>query len=118
MQGSVSFVINKTKYEFTLDKGDDLAVMNQLITLGNPPLFCKEAKDGVYKLETNKDKEGNIYVNMVCYSGDGKVYKAKLGSYKDKSGFFWHKYALDEFAMKRLKNAQDMPDDVDEEFNG
>ncbi len=101
MTGSVSITVGKAQYTFHVEGRDDLATLNQMIVMGNPPTYCKELPKGFYNLETNKDKEGNVYVNMACAgkdeSGVFRIYKAKLGSYKDKSGFFWHNFKLDEY---------------------
>lgn len=77
-------------YEFELDEKDEMDTLNKAITLANPPTYCTLCKNqdkGAFTLTTNKDKEGNIYVNVKCEKCGGK---AKLGLYKA-GGFFWHR---------------------------
>ena len=108
MTGSVSVVVGDARYTFHLDKGDDIAIINQMIVLGNPPMNCKAIKNGKYKLETNKDSQSNTYVNMMCYgkteTGEFQAWKAKLGTYKDKSGFFWNNFELDQYRTDAMNN--------------
>lgn len=99
MTGSVTVTVGGATYTFNMDERDAINTINQMIVLGNPPMGTyelKDLRDINYKLETQKDKDGNVYVNMVAKGrttgGQYKTYKAKLGTYKDKSGFFWNNY--------------------------
>jgi len=117
MQAVVTFKVGEVSYQLNIDERGEMETLHKMIVLGNPPQYCKELPKGRFSLETNKDQEGNIYVNMVCKgkdeSGEFKVYKAKLGQYKA-GGYFWHGFTLDEYAQKRMqKNPQDMADDVE-----
>jgi len=104
MKGKVQFKVGNATFALEVEERSDLETLHKLAVLGNPPLYCKELPNGFYSLESNKDSEGNIYVNVVCKgkneAGEFQVYKAKLGSYKS-GGFFWHNFKLDEYALKR-----------------
>lgn len=106
MIGKASFSLNGTTYQFELEDGDGLKLMHQLNIFGNPPMNCPYIKNGKYELETNKDDEGNIYVNMVCVgkneNGERAKYKAKLGTYRDKSGHFWNWWKEDEYYKSKV----------------
>ena len=108
MKGKVQFKVGNSTFSLEVEERSDMETLHKLAVLGNPPSYCKELPSGFYSLESNKDSEGNIYVNVVCKgkssSGEFQVYKAKLGQYKA-GGFFWHNFKLDEFAMKRKDGA-------------
>lgn len=91
MKITVDTQIGAAKYTFEIDEPKELESLNKAIVLGNPPKYCTVCGNGQYfTLDTNKDKEGNIYVNMKCLAKDCYA-KAKLGSYKT-GGYFWHKF--------------------------
>ena len=76
------------KYEFTVDERSDIEALHKSIVLANPPKWCNVCKEtGKVKFATNKDTEGNTYVNIKCQCGAS----AKLGLYKT-GGYFWHKF--------------------------
>lgn len=82
--------IGSNVYKFILDEKDDMDTLHSAAVLSNPRRYCDECKAYGLKekyLDSNKDKEGNIYVNLVCKCGA----KSKLGLYKA-GGYFWHKY--------------------------
>jgi hypothetical protein len=116
MKAMVSFKVGDVAYQLSLEERDEMDTLHKMAVLGNPPTYCKFLPKGRVSLESNKDTEGNTYVNVVCKgtddSGQFQVYKAKLGQYKA-GGYFWHNWALDEYAIKRVAaQAQDLPDDV------
>jgi len=81
--------IGKTSYEFHVDERNDIEALHKSAVLGNPPQYCPLCKNGEhFRLDSNKDKEGNCYVNVICKKCGAK---AKLGQYKT-GGFFWHKF--------------------------
>jgi len=81
--------IGETVYEFHIDEKDEMEALHRAAILGNPPSYCTDCKnDRHFRLDSNKDKESNIYVNIVCKKCGSK---AKLGRYKS-SGYFWHKF--------------------------
>ncbi len=118
MKGKVQFKVGQSTFALEVDEKSDMETLHKLAVLGNPPNYCKELPNGFYSLESNKDKEGNTYVNVVCKGKDASdkfmVYKAKLGQYKT-GGFFWHNFKLDEYALKRQENddSQDVTEDID-----
>lgn len=78
-----------TTYQFEADEKSEMEALNKIITLCNPPTKCTKCdndKAEGFKLTSNKDTEGNIYVNLKCICGA----KVKLGQYKA-GGFFWHR---------------------------
>lgn len=79
-------------YEFQFDDRSEMESMSKAITLASPPTYCTVCRNtdkNKFILVTNKDGEGNIYVNVKCInSGCGA--KVKLGQYKA-GGYFWHK---------------------------
>lgn len=90
MQIKVTTKIHKTMFEFNIEEKNDLEAIHKAAVLGNPPAYCPLCKNNEhFKLDSNKDKEGNTYVNIVCKCGA----KAKLGQYKT-GGYFWHKFEM------------------------
>jgi len=80
--------LNGAKYEFQIEEKDDLDALHKSIVLSNPPRKCDICSEvGKIKFISNKDTEGNTYVNVKCQCGAS----AKLGLYKT-GGFFWHKF--------------------------
>lgn len=81
--------IGEVNYIFHIEENSDIEAMHKAIVLSNPPKKCNECQNNQYfKLDSNKDKDGNVYVNVVCRKCGAK---AKLGLYKS-GGFFWHKF--------------------------
>ena len=82
--------INIGKSQLELDEQNEMMGIHKAIILGNPPKYCQLCKNKeIFKLDSNKDQEGHIYVNVVCKCGA----KAKLGRYKT-GGYFWHKFEV------------------------
>jgi len=95
MNIKVARKIGDVLYTFDVSEKTDMASLHTAIVLANPPLFCnaenEKGKCGNtenFRLDSNKDKDGNIYVNCICKKCGAK---AKLGQYKS-GGYFWHKY--------------------------
>jgi len=63
----------------------EMETLHKAIVLGNPKTVCNECgnKEDFY-FASNKDSEGNIYVNYKCTCGA----RSKLGQYKA-GGYFW-----------------------------
>lgn len=91
MKISVNTTLGKTNYQFDIDERSDIEGLHKAAVLGNPPTYCHECKNAdasKFALDSNKDKEGNTYVNVVCKACFAK---AKLGLYKT-GGYFFHKF--------------------------
>lgn len=113
MVAKVAVKVGNASYEFSIDEGKEMEILNKIITLGNPPRYCNVCKNNTYfALDTNKDKEGNIYVNVKCL-GKGCFAKAKLGQYKT-GGFFWHSFEKYVKDSEVNKEAKDIADEADE----
>ena len=78
---------NKIRLE--IDERDEMETLHKAIVLSEPPHTCNLCKttEGFY-FTTNKDKEGNIYVNVKCPKCEAR---SKLGRYKA-GGYFWHEF--------------------------
>ncbi len=72
-----------------IEERDEMETLHRAIVLAHPPRRCNVCGNtqGIY-LTSNKDKEGNVYVNAKCPKCGAK---AKLGQYKA-GGFFWHRF--------------------------
>jgi len=91
MEIKVKTNIGNVEYEFSINENSEMEGLHKAIVLGNPKLYCDECKNPQpqsFRMDSNKDKEGNIYVNVVCRKCGAK---SKLGQYKSK-GYFWHKF--------------------------
>jgi hypothetical protein len=83
--------LGKVTYYHEFAEEKDSESMHKAIILSNPPRYCHCCKNTEYfKMDSNKDKEGNTYINVVC-TKDGCYAKAKLGFYKV-GGYFWNKF--------------------------
>jgi|TARA_Y100000310_G_scaffold110581_1_gene108971 hypothetical protein len=85
----VNFNLGENTYQLTVDDKDEMEALHKSIVLSNPHRFCNlcQNKNSFY-LASNKDKEGNIYVNNKCGNCGAD---SKLGQYKAK-GYFWHDF--------------------------
>jgi hypothetical protein len=91
MKINVQTKLGNAVYNFEIEEKDDISALHKAAVLGNPPLLCDECgndKVEKFKLQSNKDAEGNTYVNVEC---DECTARAKLGLYKSQ-GFFFHKF--------------------------
>jgi hypothetical protein len=101
MTGKVEFTVGGAKYSFEMSEGKDVDLLHKLIVFGNPPSHCTNCdEESKTVLDTNKDKEGNTYINVRCTACGAK---AKLGLYKT-GGFFWHNFEL--YNKKKASSAQ------------
>lgn len=86
-----------------IEERDELETLHKAIALTSHPRTCTNCQnsEGLY-FTTNKDKEGNTYINIKCPKCGAK---AKLGLYKA-GGFFWRrdfqKYVRKETADDKL----------------
>lgn len=76
--------------QLEIEENDEMEMLHKAIVLANPRRECNtcQATEGFY-YTTNKDKEGNIYVNYKCLCGA----RSKLGRYKT-GGYFWHDFEI------------------------
>lgn len=85
--------IGSVVYEFECDGKDGKEAISQAITLANPPRYCNVCKNhdpAKFKLDTNQDKDGNIYIKIRCIANRCGA-TCGLGEYKNGSGYFWRK---------------------------
>lgn len=87
-----SMKIGGVTYQFEFEEKDEKDTLSKAIVLSNPRIkcICGEIGFETKHLTSNKDKEGNVYVNCKCNKCGAK---SKLGSYKS-GGFFWHDYEI------------------------
>jgi hypothetical protein len=88
MNIKANLTMGKSTYQFEINEPKDMEALHKAIVLTNPRNVCEVCKttEGFY-FTTNKDKEGNIYVNVKCKCGA----TSKLGQYKT-GGYFWHEF--------------------------
>ncbi len=87
-----TFALGNVSYELLVEEKDEMDTLHKSIVLSNPRTSCNVCKNNdknAFYLTTNKDKEGNTYVNVKCKCGA----RSKLGQYKT-GGFFWHEFEV------------------------
>jgi hypothetical protein len=93
----MKIVVNKkmsnAEYVFEFDKPDLKEAVYDASLFANLPDYCGECKntekeDG-FKLDANRDREGNLYCNVVCNRCGAK---AHLGTHKSGKSYFWKKF--------------------------
>jgi len=91
MRIEVTTKIGDVVYKYHIEESNDIESLHKAIVLGNPPTFCPLCKnDNWFEMNSNKDKDANIYVNIRCKKCNAK---SKLGQYKA-GGYFWHQYEI------------------------
>ena len=75
--------INKN-IQLEITDNDEMQVLHKAIVLGNYPQKCSLCGETSVKIVSNKDKDGNVYVNAMCMKCGAK---AKLGQYRS-GGYF------------------------------
>jgi len=104
MKATVQTKIGETLFSFEIEDPKEMETLHRAAVLGNPPKNCNLCKNKAYfKLDSNKDKESNIYVNVICRKCGAK---AKLGQYKA-GGYFWHKF--EKYIREEDKQTQSVP---------
>lgn len=90
MKITTEFTLGRAKYTMETEEKDDMDTLHKAIVLSNPRRKCNNCNEinKIY-LTSNKDREGNIYINVKCACGA----KSKLGRYKT-GGYFWHEFEL------------------------
>lgn len=86
-------------YTFEIEERGEIDTLHKAAVLSNPRAKCICGDVGLLtkKLISNKDAEGNTYVNVVCTKCGAK---SKLGLYKT-GGYFWREYEKYEPGVKR-----------------
>lgn len=86
----VNLKLGNASYQIEVDEKDELEALNKAIVLANPRSKCLCGNNDPSKMyfTSNKDKEGNIYVNVKCAACGAR---SKLGRYKT-GGYFWHEF--------------------------
>ena len=95
-------VIVKLDDRVTLEvEGDGKEALNEAITFAQFPKVCQCGnKEGFY-FTTNKDKDGNIYVNVKCPECEAR---AGLGSLRA-GGYFWKQF--EKYTPKESENGEE-----------
>lgn len=91
MKASVQTKLGNVEYILEFEEKDEMETLNRVAVLGNPPTKCDNCPNddpAEFFLQSNKDSEANIYVNVECKTCGAR---AKLGQYKA-GGYFWHKF--------------------------
>jgi len=89
MKVKANLKMGNVTYQFEVEEKGEKETLNKIIVLTNPRRMCNECqnKEGFY-FTSNKDREGNIYINVKCPKCGAK---SKLGEYKT-SGYFWRDF--------------------------
>lgn len=73
-----------------IDDKSEMDVLHKAVVLAHPRGKCNLCEStGPFMLISNKDKEGNTYINNLCISCGAK---SKLGQYKAGGGYFWREF--------------------------
>ena len=103
MISKANLTVGNTAFQFEFENADEMESMHRAIAVASIPTFCNicegEANKEDFKLTTNKDKDGNFYVNLKHQACGGSV---KLGQYKS-GGYFWHS----EFSQYKPKSKEE-----------
>ena len=90
MKAKANVQLGGVSYQFEIDEKEEMDTLHKIIVLSNPRRSCdlcqNNDRDKLY-LTSNKDKEGNTYINVKCVCGG----RSKLGKYKA-GGYFWHDF--------------------------
>lgn len=81
------------EFQFIVAETTQIETLHKAIVLSNPPTNCDECGNkgrDKFRWDTNKDKDKNVYINIMCKSCGAK---AKLGQYKGADGgYFWRTF--------------------------
>ena len=77
------------KITLEIEEREEMETLHKAIVLSSPRPYCNlcQNKESFY-WTTNKDQEGNTYINLKCSKCGGR---SKLGRYKA-GGFFWKEF--------------------------
>lgn len=73
-----------------IDERSEMDTLHKAVILSNPRRKCVCGNVEGFYLSTNKDKEGNTYINNKCPKCGAR---SKLGQYKT-GGYFWHDFEI------------------------
>ena len=96
-----NFKLGNSSYSIEADEKDPVESFHQAIVLSNPPQKCICNNEVGFHMTSNKDKEGNTYVNIKC---DNCGARAKLGQYKT-GGYFWRNF--EKYVKPSSKTSED-----------
>jgi len=117
MKVSSTTKIGGVLYEFVCDERLEKEALSKAIVFANPPTYCDVCKNmdaSKFKLVTNKDKNGHIYIKIRCIAPKCGA-TCGLGEYKDGSGFFWRRPF--EVYQPKNSNANAAPNNTPTNFN-
>jgi hypothetical protein len=117
MNAKANIKLGNVQYQFEIEEKDEMDTLHKIIVLTNPRTSCNLCgntdKSKMY-FTSNKDKEGNTYVNVKCVCGA----RSKLGQYKT-GGYFWHDFEKYVPETKKItESEQDSIDIGDMDFEG
>lgn len=92
-------MIGGVKFTFDIEERGEMDTLHKAAVLTSPraKCICGEVGLASKKLISNKDSEGNTYVNVVCTKCGAK---SKLGQYKT-GGYFWKEFEKYDPSMKK-----------------
>ncbi len=98
------------KITLEIDERDEMETLHKAIILSSPKTYCNECGKNIEPyFSSNKDKEGNVYVNAKCPLCGAR---SKLGRYKV-GGYFWHDY--EKYVPNQTRTAEEPPIEAYEE---
>ncbi len=84
-----NFKVGEVSYQIEVEEKNPLETLHLSIILSNPRKVCNRCMNTTdFEFSTNKDKEANTYINVICRACFAK---SKLGSYKA-GGYFWKEF--------------------------
>lgn len=85
-------------------EGKDIKEAMLMATVFTQQDYCSLCNNAKIYWNSNKDKEGNIYIKRRCSKCGAE---SKLGNYKT-GGYFWHKFEIWEGGKDKI-NTDDIP---------
>lgn len=108
MIAKVNITLGGTGFQFEFDAQEEMLALHKAIAFSNYPTYCNICQEDIDKAElsltTNRDKEGNTYINLKHEKCEGKV---KLGQYKQ-GGYFWHRN-FEKYVAKSTQTDNETP---------
>ena len=87
---TASFKVGQNEYTIEAEESKEMDTLHKVLALSNPRKKCNLCDNyDWFKMASNKDKDGNVYVNVICKCGAA----SKLGQYKS-GGYFWHEFEM------------------------